>query len=317
MKNHHYLLLVIFFSVLSIPASAGNLYKWVDENGNASYSDKVPPKDARRERETLSETGRTIAIKDAAKTGDEIQQFRKVQALQETKKQILENQLNHDTALLKTFQTETDIDAFTNSKLDMIDSHIAIAIGQSDNLRKQLIGQQKIAANFERRGKNIPKKTQTRITSAQTNFDENRNKIADLGQQKAYLVAKSMKDKSRFNTLHSLSAQTPEINDGTKPSLLLGELKCDINCEPLWERTINFIKTKGAHIIFTSENLVLTKKPSLSKDRGISLTKIHQEGKTKIMLDIRCIDSRIGKETCRNKQTTALVNEFNSLVPDQ
>ena len=73
-KNYLLILTIILFS-LSNSAIAGKLYKWIDENGEVSCSDKVPPKESRREREELNEKGRTIAVKDAAKTPEQIQQL--------------------------------------------------------------------------------------------------------------------------------------------------------------------------------------------------------------------------------------------------
>jgi hypothetical protein len=74
-----------------------------------------------------------------------------------------------------------------------------------------------------------------------------------------------------------------------------------------------FISQKDAIVIFTSDNLVLTKTPRLSKDRGLSLTKVQSETSDLITLDIRCADSKGGKATCKNAQTAQLVDEFNQL----
>jgi len=314
MTKKNILILSIFLFTLSSSAIAGKLYKWVDENGKISFSDKVPPEESRREREELNEEGRTIAIKDAAKTPEQIQQFKRIAALQKNQQALLETQLALDSALLKTFRSEEDIDSLAKSKLEMIDSHITIATGQSETLKKQLILHQKAAANFERSGKKIPQKNLSNIESAQEQFDKNQREITEFDLQKIQLSKQLAKDKLRFNTLKTLSTETPSIHTGTISSLFLGELKCNEgDCEPVWGKALSFITNAGAIITYRSDKLILTKKPRLSKDRGFSLTKVNNKDGLNIILDIRCADSKGGKATCKSKQTAQLIEAFNQL----
>jgi hypothetical protein len=315
MKKNYLLILSIVFFIFSNSAMAGKLYKWVDKNGKISFSDKVPPEESRREREELNQEGRTIAVKDAAKTPEEIQQLKKIAALQETQKDLLQSQLAKDAALLKTYRTEEDIDTLAKSKFEMLDSHISIASGQSETLRKQLILHQKAAANFERAGKAIPQKNISNIDLAQKQFNKNQQEITEFESQKLQLSQQLISDKRRFNTLKKQTGESPKIHNETIPSLLLGELSCqEKSCDPLWERAISFITKAGSKIIYRSETLILTKTPKLSKDRGLSLTRINNEQQTNIILDIRCADSKGGKATCKSEQTTQLIENFNQLA---
>jgi hypothetical protein len=315
MKTNSLFVLSIIIIALSNPAFAGKLYKWVDENGNISFSDKIQPKDSRLERETLNEKGRTIAVKDAAKTPEELKQFKKINALQKTQEKILQSQLASDAALLKTFRTEDDMTALANSKFEMLDSHISISNGQSETLKKQLMIHQKAAAKFEREGKKIPTKNVANIASAQGQFDKNQHEIVAYKQQKEDVAEQLANNKNRFKILTLQTAEKPSIHSETIPSLFLGEISCQANsCEGTWKSAVEFISQKDAIVIFTSDNLVLTKTPRLSKDKGLSLTKAQSETGSLITLDIRCADSKGGKATCKSPQTAQLVDEFNQLA---
>jgi hypothetical protein len=85
------------------------------------------------------------------------------------------------------------------------------------------------------------------------------------------------------------------------------------SCPKLREKAKGFLNEEGANIIFTSDNLILTKKPTLSKNKGLDLTKVTNEGETSIMLDVRCANSKDGKDTCKNEQTVKLIERFNQL----
>ncbi|MEH6502338.1 MAG: DUF4124 domain-containing protein [Cycloclasticus sp.] len=316
MTKNIFLILAIVALTVSNFAYAGKLYRWVDENGKISFSDKVPPKESKRERDELDEKGRVIATKDAAKTPEQIQQLKRINDLQATKAKLLKAQLAQDSALLKTFQTKADIETLAKSKFDMIDSHITIAMGQSATLKNQLISQQQAAANFERRGKQIPEKTVSNIQSAKGQFDKNQNEIVNFKLQKKALEEQLSKDKLRFKILTTLSKETPSINTKTTPNLTLGEIACKANgCRDLWQKASDFVaQQENTRITFTSDYLLLTAIPTFSRARGLSLTKINDDdGRTKILFDVRCANSKGGKETCKSEQTARLIEEFNRL----
>lgn len=315
MTKNTFLILAIVVLTFSNFAYAGKLYRWVDANGKVSFSDKVPPKESKRERDELDEKGRVIATKDAEKTPEQIQQLKKINDLQTTQAKLLQAQLAQDAALLKTFQTEADIEALAKSKFDMIDSHIIIAVGQSATLKKQLISQQQAAANFERRGKKIPEKTVSNIQSAQGQFDKNQNEIANFKLQKKALENQLSKDKLRFKTLTMLPKEKPSINTETTPNLTLGEITCTVNgCRDLWQKAVDFVaQQENTRITFTSDHLLLTTIPTFSKARGLSLTRIKDDERTKVFFDVRCANSKGGKETCKSEQTARLIEEFNRL----
>ncbi len=305
------ILLMVFFSN---PVISGKLYRWVDSQGNVSFSDKVPPKDSGRKRETLNESGRTIATKDAAKTPAQLEQAKKVLGVQKLQTKLLTKQLAQDSALLKTFQTDADIDAQFNSKISMLNSHIAIAKSQSSTLRKQLMTYQKSAAGYERSGKKIPARTLSNISSAQGQFDRNKVEIAKFQQQKVNLKAQLLLDKKRFKTLKNQTNAPLVIDQKSISSLALGEIVCTHSCLELWESASAFITNhSNTPIIFTSEHLLLTQNPRLRQQISLNLTKAKRLGRTSIYLDLRCADSTSGKETCKSQRTTQVVQAFQEL----
>ncbi len=305
------ILLMAFFSNLAI---SGKLYRWVDAQGNVSFSDKVPPKDSSRKRETLNESGRTIATKDAAKTPAQLKQAKKVLAVQQLQIKLLTKQLAQDSALLKTFQSEADMDSQFNSKISMLNSHISIAESQSDTLKKQLITHQKSAANYERNGKTIPTKTLSNIESSQGQFDRNRAEIAKLQHQKVDLKKQLILDKGRFKALTTQTNAPSAIDQNSISSLAMGEVYCAQNCLELWRSASTFVASNSnMPIIYTSEHLLLTQNPRLSQQISLNLTKDKRVERTSIYLDLRCADSKGGKETCKSQRTSQIIHEFQQL----
>ena len=72
-RNHlPSLLAAAVICALISPAGAGALYKWVDENGNVRYSDKIPANQAKQGHSQLNSQGVVINTQEKAKTEAEL-----------------------------------------------------------------------------------------------------------------------------------------------------------------------------------------------------------------------------------------------------
>jgi hypothetical protein len=130
---------LLSFSVilLSSPLAAqAKMYKWVDENGQMHFGDKIPSKYVVKEHEELNEQGVTIKHKEAAKTPEQkaeekrLEKERKMAELEEKKKK------QRDRVLLDTYTTERDLIVARDSRLDAVGSQIHLAesiIADSNN----------------------------------------------------------------------------------------------------------------------------------------------------------------------------------------
>ena len=81
--------LLVFFLLytISINLVAGNnsdqgiqLYRWVDDQGNVNYTDRIPPSEINKERTELSEQGTRVRTIPPAKSSEQIQRERELVA---------------------------------------------------------------------------------------------------------------------------------------------------------------------------------------------------------------------------------------------
>lgn len=118
--------------LLSMPfaANAGKLYKWVDENGEIRYSDRLPASYAKRKHQTLNAQGIVVATKEAARTEEEVkagkEAARELQAKQEVSRQNKEAQGKLDRVLLLTFSSEKEMGRVKNDRIEVLDSVIRL-----------------------------------------------------------------------------------------------------------------------------------------------------------------------------------------------
>ncbi len=123
---HTAALLTLLLVMVSSPASA-RLYKWVDEDGNIHYSDKIPPDQARKRHQVLDERGLVRENVRRAKTPEEIEEERRLRQLQVERERAERQQAIRDQVLLETFPSERDLVIARDDRLASIDSAISLA----------------------------------------------------------------------------------------------------------------------------------------------------------------------------------------------
>jgi len=139
------LLPLVLLALLSGPAAAQKLYKWVDENGQVHYGDKIPPEYANQDREVLNKQGLAVGREEGAETAEE------ARARQEREKQAkaAEEQAQRDRMLLATYQNVDEIELLRARRLDQIDAQLTIQEQSLTNLKARHAEQVKRASRYQ------------------------------------------------------------------------------------------------------------------------------------------------------------------------
>jgi len=155
-------------SVLLISASftaQATMYKWVDEEGQMHFGDRIPAKYLVKEHEELNEQGVTTRYREAAKTDAE----RAAEKREERKKKeaVLaeKKKKQRDRVLLDTYTTEADLIAARDSRLDAVDTQIRLAksiIAESNNKIESL---EKQVVSIKASNREVPEDIYKRINS--------------------------------------------------------------------------------------------------------------------------------------------------------
>jgi hypothetical protein len=194
----------LWLSVSSL--HAGKLYKWVDENGQIRYGDRVPPQYAKKSNETLNKQGVVIDKKAAAKTKHQIaeeQRLAKVKAEQERKRQ---EQAHLDRILLDTFTNEDEMILTRDGKIEAIEAEIRVTKSRTEKIKQRLAEQKLRAANLERAGKAVPQKLQRNIREARRQIHYNSEYVANRRKAQQAIRKTFEVDINRFRALKMAEA---------------------------------------------------------------------------------------------------------------
>ncbi len=103
------------------------LYRWIDEDGQMHFGDKIPPKYLVKEHDVLNEQGVRVKHREAAKTAAEKAEEKRLKKEQQKAALIARKKKQRDRVLLDTYTTERDLIVARDSRLDAVGSQIKLA----------------------------------------------------------------------------------------------------------------------------------------------------------------------------------------------
>ncbi|MBT8119176.1 MAG: DUF4124 domain-containing protein [Gammaproteobacteria bacterium] len=112
------------------------MYKWVDENGQVHFGDRIPTKYVVKEHDELNEHGVKTRHREAAKTPEQLAEERRQERERKKAELIEKKKKQRDRVLLDTYTTERDLIVARDSRLDAVNSQIRLAksiISDSNN----------------------------------------------------------------------------------------------------------------------------------------------------------------------------------------
>ena len=205
-----WLLFLFTLVLLPLQAQSGRLYKWVDDQGNIHYGDKVPPQYSKQERKVLNDQGVEVDTLEAAKTPEQIAEERRLEEIRREEERRAAKQRAHDRMLLSTFTTEDDMIMTRDGKIAAIESVIRITRGRIDKLRKAIEEDTRRAANLERAGRTVPKDLHERIAENRDRIERYEQFIENKQAEQESIRRQFEADIRRFRELKSMQDKSPE-----------------------------------------------------------------------------------------------------------
>lgn len=159
-------LLALFSVLLSCAFSAqAKLYKWVDEDGQMHFGDKIPPEYLVKEHDELNEQGVRVKHREAAKTAEERAEERRLEKEREKAALIEKKKRQRDRVLLDTYTTSRDLYVARDSRLDAVGSQIQLAETIISDSNKKIESMEKQVIQIKASNREVPIDLYNRIDS--------------------------------------------------------------------------------------------------------------------------------------------------------
>ena len=203
-------MLAALLCAVAMPASAAKLYKWVDENGQIRYSDRLPPQQSKQAHQQLNSQGVVLTTKDAAASPEELaaeaEAKRKLEEEEREAARLKEIQDKKDRVLLLTFGSEDEIEHARENRIEVIESVIRLIENSIESTQQKLDGLNKSAdRNYRSKGKEIPGGLAQKIEHAERKILNRDAQLQAKQLEKERINAKYEQDLERYRLLKSAS----------------------------------------------------------------------------------------------------------------
>ena len=98
-----WLTLLLLLGVASTGLAQKKVYRWVDENGQIHYGDRIPPRYAKTERAEINERGVVVDVKEREKTVEEVAAAQAAADAAALEVKRAEEQARYDRYLLSSY----------------------------------------------------------------------------------------------------------------------------------------------------------------------------------------------------------------------
>jgi hypothetical protein len=190
------------------PVQAGDLYRWVDEDGNVHYSESLPANSSTRPHDKLSSTGIVVeSVEDPVAAAK--------QPIKEKKKKELvplyteeEVRIQSDRLLVLKYHSVQDILDAMQIEVDNL-GYDARMIDQGRNsIIRSLRGQVGKAANRQRAGMPVAPETAQVISKLRARLEKGNRDMAQLQVREESIRAMFNDEIERYRSLQELTAKT-------------------------------------------------------------------------------------------------------------
>jgi hypothetical protein len=176
-------------------------YRWVDEQGVVHYGDRIPPQYAQKERAVLNSQGVEVRRLDAQRSPEQI-------AADQRKQEGIARQKQHDSFLMTTYTSVSDIEALRDVRLDQLKGQRFAAEQYVENLHSRLSALQTRAKLFkpynEHPGaRRMPDDLAEDLVRTLNEFHVQSNVLVTKGEEESTLKAEFQADIERYRELHA------------------------------------------------------------------------------------------------------------------
>ncbi|WP_091715140.1 hypothetical protein [Methylophaga sulfidovorans] len=205
--------LLIFCSIFSLSVSAGQLYRFPDENGVMTLSTSLPSSASQKGYDIIdSETMRLIERVPAALTKQElleqaakqkVEEEARLQAEEQAKQaeEARQAQQTYDKTLLITYRSEADLIRARDSDIAYRQEQIKMHEQKLPELKQYLYQLQNEAAQRELSGAKITANMQMRLNAAKEEIQVRKQAITELKAEITELETKYQHDLERLTYL--------------------------------------------------------------------------------------------------------------------
>jgi hypothetical protein len=247
---------------------AQHFYRWVDDQGNVQYTDKIPPSQIEKAHTELSPDGMRVTEVPPAMTPEEIQRERELERLRAQQQRLIDEQKAEDRVLLRTFRSLDDMIMVRDGKISAIDVMIQVTKSNIQRQRDWLLQLRAEAADLERAGEPVTDQLKERIATTERALKQALATILEREQQKQEIRDNFARDLKRFRQLKEIPDEPSQVEQVTQPTELANLINCkdERECARVWAEALDYVELHATVPVETAgADVLMTKAPDSNR----------------------------------------------------
>ncbi len=177
---------------------------WTNNEGVKECGDRVPPEYSQKGHQEISTQGVVVEEQERAKTEEELEEQRKLDAIKAEEERIVAEKENQDQILLRTFGSVDDIELTRNGKVEALESSISLANKRNEKLQGDMDALLQKAAGAESSGKTPSEDLLKDIDSKKRQINNNNKFIEEKHAEQETIKQAYAEDIDRFKKLKGI-----------------------------------------------------------------------------------------------------------------
>ncbi len=177
---------------------------WTNNEGVKECGDKVPPEYSQKGHQEISTQGVVVEEQDRAKTEEELEEQRKLDAIKAEEERIIAEKEKQDQILLRTFGGVDEIELTRDGKIAALESSISLANKRNEKLQGDMDVLLEKAAEAESSGKAPSEVLMKDIESKERQINNNNKFIEEKRADQENIKQAYAEDIDRFKKLKGI-----------------------------------------------------------------------------------------------------------------
>ena len=203
-----FLLSLVLVAALATNVGADKVfYRYKNEQGITVQSDRLPPEVVPRGYQVVSANGDVLKTVSRELSESELKLRDEQEAQRQREIEERERIRKWDKSLVLRYSNVEEIEAAKQRALKEYDTRIGILNGNLMSLKGQIEAEQDDAANYARRGQDVPEALEGRLEALKSEVLYAETTIDELGKERVATGLQFERDKERFEYLMELAGK--------------------------------------------------------------------------------------------------------------
>lgn len=317
----------IYLSLLLCGSTAfgAGLFRWVDEDGNVHYSDRVPPEHRDSARTVYSPSGIPIQEINPAKTPEEHAREKELNRMRREQAELIAKQRETDRVLLRAFPTEDDVKMARDGKMATVDISIDVIFNNLKRMKQNLVAMQQEVNDKLAKNEAVSPSYQSQMAAIRQQIQEAYGRIVQQEERKLEIREEYARYLQRYQELKNLQPQPGQfqVAEGEKTALQLDTVVAcegDDQCARYWNTARQYLMDYAqTPVALSAEAILLTAPPRRSEDMSLTVSLIPRDDSDGnwVFLDLQCYSTPIGERLCDSEEAWNIRRGFRPAITEQ